>query len=151
MKRSTIGRITILVIVLVAVWQTFRYRIYIEAWLWHRPNGETITVGNYVIPVPNNWYVDNEGDRRYLLFRLDTDRRVPLTTKMQHSAILLFIERPLSDQDIRRLQSLEDELAKKRGAQSVSERAFSIGDDTIHCVGGDKAPGVGIFDIDPVS
>jgi hypothetical protein len=147
-KRSTVVKFFLVLIVLVVAWQAYRYRVRAETWIWHLRHGEALTVGDYVVPVPVNWYVENEGNEGYLLFRLDTDDHTPYKRLKQHASIVLFSERPMKDEDMNRLLSLDGAYLKKQG---VVQRTFSVRDGTIDCVGGDRPGPTGIYDIEPIS
>lgn len=57
-KRSTVKRSIALVIGLLALaYAGYRYRLQVEAKVWHWKHGNVIALGDYEIPVPRQWLV----------------------------------------------------------------------------------------------
>ncbi len=147
--------IVLALIVLAAMWGVYRYRVRIEACAWHLRHGTHLVIGNYIVPVPANWYVENEGNGGQLLFRLDTDDHTPYRNLKWHSSILILPERPMNDQGLSRLVSLDEDFLKKQGVNPILERTFDVGNEAIHCMGGGRLPSPSnmpdIFDAAPIS
>ena len=146
--------LVVVVIGLVLASQAYRYRIRIETWVWHVRHGTVLTVGNYVLPVPANWDVENEGNDIFMMIRLDTDDRTPLKKLKWNASILLLPQRPMKDEGLNRLLSVELDFLKKRGVDPVPQRTLTMADETIFCIGGGmpsppETPD--IFDVQPVT
>ncbi len=62
MERPRVRSIVLVLAVLAGAWGAHGHRVRIEAWLWHLRHGTAINVGNCVVPVPANWYVESQED-----------------------------------------------------------------------------------------
>src|SRR5258708_20837632 len=144
MKRSTAARFVIALSVLVVAWQAYTDRVRMEGWTWHIRYGTSIIIGDYIVPVRANWYVSNEGNGSYLLVRLDTDDRTPVKRIKRHAGILLLPDRPMKDEDINRLLSIEEDFVEKQAGGAALRQAFGVGDAPISCLCGDKLGFTGI-------
>ena len=56
------------------MWSAYAHRVRTAAWFWHLRHGTTLSIGNYVVPVPSNWYVESQSGEGQLLVRIDTRR-----------------------------------------------------------------------------
>lgn len=74
--------------------------------------GTALTVGNYVFPVPANWYVENEGNHTFMIIGLDTDDSTPLRKLNWNASILLLPQRPMKAEGLNRLLSVEFDFLK---------------------------------------
>ena len=138
-------------LVLVIAWTAYHYRLSIKAWGWHLRHGTTIMVNGYVVPVPKNWYVEDQGNGDQLLVRLDTDDRTPYKRLKAHTSILLLREKPVKG-DLDSWMSLERNSLKQRGVESISDRTFNTNGEALTCLGGDQPGGQkGLYDLDPIS
>ncbi len=151
MGRSKAKFIVLALVVLALAWGIFSHRLRIETWLWHMRHGNAVNVGNFVIPVPANWYVQDEGNGGKLLVRIDTSDQTPYKRLKAHAGMLLLPERPLSDLELGRMTSLDTASMKRNGADTVLQRTFSPDGGSISCVGGEKLGSMGIYDIEPTS
>jgi hypothetical protein len=149
--KSTRLRALSLTLIFLGGWVAYRHHIGIETWLWHLRHGNSVNVGNYIVPVPENWYVESQSDGSQLLVRTDTAQPVTAKRAWIHASILLLPEAPLKIEDLHRLSSLEAGSLKQHGVEPVSQRSFDVAGETISCVGGDKLGSGGILDKDPTS
>ncbi len=146
------ARSTILFVAALVIWVGYSRRILISAWIWHLQHGTSLVVGNYVVPVPKNWYVQDWGSENQLLVRLDTDERTRLSRLKAHAGVSLAEEPTLTnDQTISSRMSLAMDSLKREGVNPVMQRTFDIGNGRIVCAGGYKPKSPGIYDLDPVA
>lgn len=150
MERPRVRSIVLALVVLAAAWGAYGHCVRIEAWLWHLRHGTSINVGNHVVPVPANWYVESQEGGGQLLVRIDTSDQMPSKKLKAHASILLFPENPLNDLDLARLTSLDLMSLKKDGVEPVLRRTFNAGGGTISCAGGDEPRSRGMYDVDPL-
>jgi hypothetical protein len=139
-------------VILLAVWAAYSRRARIEAWIWHFRHGTAILVGDYVVPVPANWYVDSEGEGIHVLIRVETNDHTPLKKLKLPATILFLPQRPMRDEGLKRVMALDADFLKKQGVDPPLQRTFSVGDETIYCMGGFRMPSPpGIFDFAQIS
>ncbi len=129
------------------------YGVPTGAWFWHVRHGTTTAVGGYIVPVPANWYPQDEGNGTQLLVRLDTDDDAPLKRIKAHSAISIYVSpRAMTDKDLAFVLSREKEATEKRGGQPVSERTINLNGESLSCLGDTGALNTkGIFDLEPIA
>jgi hypothetical protein len=149
MNRMRVQSILLALAVVAAAWGAYTHRLRIETWIWHFRHGNTLDVGDVVVPVPANWHVETLGKTEELLVRVDTADQTPYRRLKAHSSISLLVEKPLNDQDLNRLTSLELAFMKQHAADSISQRTFNVDGGTIVCIGGDKPGSMGIYDNEP--
>jgi len=116
-------------------------------------NGTTLTAGNYVVPVPRNWYPDGLNSGGQLLIRLDTDDQATVRKLKAHASIS-FDPTPkvASEKDIGLRMSLDVSRLKNSGVTPILQRTFTLtGGEVISCTGGYKPGSNGVFDTDPVA
>jgi hypothetical protein len=138
--------------VLVIASGAYFYRVRIETWLWHVHDGTATTVGGYIVPVPSNWYPQDEGAGTELLVRLDTDDNAPLKRIKAHSSMLIYVSpRVMKDQDLVFVLSREKEAMEKRGVLAA-ERTIDLNGESLLCLGDTTTlNSKGIFDLEPMA
>lgn len=106
-------------------------------------------------PVPANWHVEDLGNDSFALIRLDTDDYTSPRKYKQHAGIMILHHRPMKDEALNRILTLESDQLKKRGVDPVPQHNFSVGDEMIDCIGGEPMPLPpdipDVFDIQPVT
>jgi len=136
MKRSTVIRIVIYLIVPVFVWLALAYRVHIETWIWHLRHGQPDLFAKYVVPVPANWYVEDADEYIHTLTRLDTEDRTgdPKRDKKGrfHSVIVLSTHPAAKAEGWFFLRS---SMLKKEGVDPVV-RTFNFDGESMSCIGG---------------
>jgi hypothetical protein len=142
LKQSERVLLIVLVVVATLAWLNYRYHVRIEAWWWHHQHGEVITIAGYQVPAPTNWYVDDAGDGDQMLIRMDTDdgpgdqanRRKPSFL----SRIALYTSSSAyTTGKLDLWTTFQSSFLKKKGVEPVLRR-FSLGDEALSCVGGQK-------------
>src|ERR1051325_11519110 len=126
-----------------------KFRIYIATGIWHMRHGISLSIGNYSVPVPGNWYVEDMDGVGQQLIRMDSDDH---THTQKLNASILVQERYSVMNNDRALaieKSLNVELIKKHG-EPVLERTFNLNDGVVvQCVGAYTLESNGILDIEP--
>ena len=135
-------RIAVLVILTIVAIEAYRYRVLIEARIWHMRHGDEVAVADYRVPVPKNWYVMDTGDDGRLLTRLDTDDRTGNPVRDHkarfHAFVSIDLSRTLSTMERLDLwTSLKTSMIKKQGIDPIS-RSFTFDGERLSCVGGER-------------
>src|SRR5467141_1201563 len=108
------------------MWSAYAHRVCTAAWFWHLTHGTALSVGNYIVPVPSNWYVESQSGEGQLLVRIDTADPTPYKWLKSHASILLLPEASLRDQDLHRLLSLDTDFLKQHGVEPILQRTFDV-------------------------
>ena len=145
MRRITDSEIVFLLIVVVLAlpaWIAYQHRVQIEAWWWHRRHGEVVTVADYVVPAPRNWYVAYLTQDNEMMIRLDTDDHSEAPSdgkKMRFQAQITLFTSSVSftSEKLDSWTSFQSLLLKKNGAEPAL-RKYSLDCETLSCVGGQR-------------
>ncbi|MGH9731793.1 MAG: hypothetical protein ACRD4A_08835, partial [Candidatus Acidiferrales bacterium] len=121
-----------------AGWTGYREHLRVTAWVWHVRHGGVLKCGDYLIPVPANWYVNDSGPGTGVLVRLDHAKELSSNEPYLPATISLLEEPPLKD--INYWESFVTSGLKKKGP--VFQREISLGGETLACVGGNTVPAV---------
>jgi hypothetical protein len=151
MKNLKIRLVFTLILGLLVAWIMYDYRVRIEVWIWHLRHGTTITVNDYIVPVPKNWYVEDEGNGSQLLIQLDTADQTRYEKLKAHASILVTSQKSMKNQNVSFWRSLEKDALKKNGMESISERNLNINGDSLTCLGGNRPGPKEIYDIEPLA
>ena len=132
-------RVGFLIVIALAAWEGYRYRIFAENWYWHLRHGDTLAIDAYRVPVPRNWFVAETGDKEGLLLRLDTDDHTgdPQRDKRgrSHAFVgLLLSNVALTSEKLEKITSLEVSAAKEHGRE-LALRSFEFDGEKLSCVG----------------
>jgi hypothetical protein len=149
MRKKLLVIVSVLIIATLGC-EGFRHRTYLKAWYWHIKHGTTVTVGAYVIPVPKDWYVEDQPNG-VLLVRLDTDDNSPVRRIKSHAGIMAWSQGPVDDAALKRLMSITEEGLRKQGAAVIVRKSIEITGGTLSCVGGGTTESMGSFDSDPTT
>ncbi len=142
MTESALGRLLVYLIVVIAVWGAYRYRVHFESWWWHLRHGEVIAIADYIVPAPTNWYVKDATNDGGMMIRLDTDDRAvdgtPDKNPRWPAAITLSTRSSVfTIEKIDAWTSLQESVVKKSGVEPAFRR-FNFDGETLSCVGGQK-------------
>ena len=138
MSKRRLAQILILAAIAFAGWTGYRERLRITAWVWHVRHGGVLKFGNYLVPVPANWYVMDYGTGDQILIRLDHARETFSNGPRFPAAVSLLEGPPV--RDISYWESFVTSNYKKRGTDAVLKREFNLNSDTLHCIGGNALP-----------
>lgn len=138
MKRSTVTRIIVYLLLPLFAWLAFSHRIRIETWIWHLRHGQSDVFAKYVVPAPPNWHVEDFDAQIHTLIRLDTQDRTgdPRRDKKRRAhAIITLSTHPLMTTE--GWLSVRSSMLKKDGIDPVV-RTFDFDGETMLCVGGGR-------------
>jgi hypothetical protein len=139
MKKSR-AKIIVSVLVIAGLAEALRYRIYAENWYWHFRHGEVLVVGEYRVPVPRNWFVEDTGVKGGLLLRLDTQDRtgnsVPDAKLSFRALVGVSLDNVvLGSEKMEKMRDFHASMVRRAGSEPVF-RSFDLGGETLSCVGG---------------
>jgi hypothetical protein len=120
--------------VLILGYPTYRRRFQIEAKVWHWRHGYSTYVGDYQVPVPDHWLVEDSNDANIVIL-IDTRVR-KMGDPLSDVGILTVSLAPFPPRDIDDWASLTRQSLKRDGVTSVEEKTFRAGDETVVCLGG---------------
>jgi len=126
--------ITVLAIVAIVALAGYRERIRLAAWLWHVRHGGVESFGNYIIPIPLGWYIQDFGTHDRIVIKIDQDSSSRLARQRVPATITLLHLRELSD--LSGWTSLTLSSFKQRGADPTMTRTIMLDDEAMSCVGG---------------
>ena len=141
--------VAIIVALLLVV--TYSYHVRILASVWHLRHGNMLVFGNYVVPVPANWYPESVGEENELLVRLDTDASGSHEGRNPHASILLFAGKQQEGSQISELFNREEAFLNNKGGKEITSRTFDMGGETVFCLGGDQVDSGGAYKVNPTS
>jgi hypothetical protein len=140
-KRSTVVRLVIYLILPASACLALAYRVRIETWIWHLRHGQSDVFAKYVVPVPTNWYVEEGDGYMHTLTRLDTEDRTgdPKRDRKRrfHAIITLSTHVAFKPGQLDFMNSARSSMLKKQGIEPVV-RTFDLDGETMSCVGGGK-------------
>lgn len=151
MKRINPRIIILLLVAFFGACVLFAYRVRLMAWAWHFRHGETVEVGNCIVPVPANWYVQAESDGGQLLVRIDTEDHAIRKRLQAHASILAVPGSPLKEEDLKQLLAIDRASLEKEGVKQIVEKRLSTDGGTFFCIGGGTLSSNGTYDTDPSS
>jgi hypothetical protein len=94
--------------------------------------------GDYLVPVPANWYVNEIDSGGQILIRLDRAKELSNDTPHIPATISLLEESPLKD--LNYWESFLTSVYEKRGTDPVLHREIDLEGETFKCVGGNALP-----------
>jgi hypothetical protein len=137
-KRSSVTRIIVYLLVPFLAWLAFSYRMRIETLIWHLRHGQSDVFAKYVVPAPSNWYVEDSDAQIHTLIRLDTHDRSGdprRDRKRRAHATIMLSTHPLMKME--GWLSLRSSMLRKDGIDPVV-RTFDLDGETMSCVGGER-------------
>jgi hypothetical protein len=137
LKRNLIQVLLVFAIVL-AAWVGYGEHVRITAWVWHVRHGGVLRFGDYLVPVPANWYVNDDGSGGQVLIRLDQAKELSNDTPHIPATISLLEDSPLKD--LNYWESFLTSVYEKRGTDPVLHREIDLEGETFKCVGGNALP-----------
>lgn len=138
MSKRKLTQILLIVAVVVAGWTGYRERLRVTAWVWHIRHGGVLRFGDYLVPVPANWYVNDYGSGNQILIRLDYAKGNSSNGPRLPASISLMEEPPLKD--LTYWESFVTSSFRRNGTETVARRQFNLDGQTLVCVGGNALP-----------
>ena len=134
MKRGF--RISLIVaVVLIVGYFAYVTRFQIEAKAWHWRHGYSIIVGDYEVPVPDHWLVQ-DFDNPNLIDLIDTRVRREAGPLSKVSVVTVDADaRPMPDLSF--WESFRRQSLEQRGI-AVEEMTLRLGDERMTCLGGEE-------------
>lgn len=129
-------RILLIMIVIASIGYYIVYRGWyrMEAMVWHWRYGHSTTLGEYVVPVPDDWLVQRHGDLQ-LIDLVDTHVNKDAGPFAEVSVISVDLASS-SVRDLSYWQSLKRQSLEREGLTDLEERTLRVGGDTVVCLGG---------------
>ncbi|HLZ42208.1 MAG TPA: hypothetical protein VKQ11_14665 [Candidatus Sulfotelmatobacter sp.] len=137
------------ILVIGGMWAAHHHWIHVRSFAWHILHGQALQIGEYVFPVPWNWYPQEAGNGERVLARLDTDDRTPRRRMKAHASIVLLPKQNNPDVNLQLSKRLD--LLKKGGVDTVLQQNVNVNGDVMSCIGGHKFDSYGLYDSDPVT
>jgi hypothetical protein len=109
-------------------------RYQVTARIWHWRHGNTVQFGNYIIPIPADWFVNDSPPGIELIDAGFASR--PHFFPGTSSTIVLLNPGPKKI-DLNSWQFYRRQELVRSGMQNIEERTIGQGDGTAVCVGGD--------------
>jgi len=137
----------VLAVVLALMCLAYSQRGRIESRLWHFRHGNTLEIGKYTVPIPENWYATSIGEGQHIAMRTDTEDRSVTKRLKTRAAIGIRLSTPVKDYVAKEEIWLQSQTG---GSRPASQRIFHVDGDTLLCTGGELVASGGIPDIAPV-
>jgi hypothetical protein len=130
--------IAILLAVLLAVGSIYyRYRYPLTAKIWHWKHGNSTTMGNYEVPVPEHWLI---ADQNFVAITLmNSAPNVPRDAKSHMAAVITvfpFRERGIGPDGVAFWLSQQRQSLVRDEVESVEEKTLVFGNESMTCIGG---------------
>lgn len=110
-------------------------RRWIITKFWHWRHGNSVIVGNYVVPVPENWFAQqNDASGNTLIYGIEKPHNGRSAAGV--SVIAVALSSPPLDLDA--LATNERQLMRDHGLGKISETSFGSGDLRFICLGGSE-------------
>jgi hypothetical protein len=127
----------LVVIVLGYVFYAKRYQL--DAKIWHWRHGYVSRMGNYDVPVPEHWSLDQNPTAFTLM---NTAPRSPGRDGKLHSTAIVsvypFRDRPIGIRGMEFWLSLERQRVDRQGVKPAVEKRLKLDDEDMVCIGGDE-------------
>jgi len=142
LKQSERVLLLILAVVATLAWVNYRYHIRIATWWWHHQHGEVLSIADYSVPAPDNWYLEDIGEDHQVLILLNQQGRIRNSSwdgNVPFTAVVAVSIRSSAwtEQKLNSWTSFEASQIKKRGVEPAF-RKLSFDGETLSCVGGEK-------------
>jgi len=132
------GRVSLLVVLLAAIaYVSYTNRYSIEAKVWHWKHGTSATMGNYEVPVPERWLLNQDWAGFTLINTSPT--RPPRDGKFHIAPVINVFPFEKWPADARRLDfwlSLQRQRLAREDVEGIQEKTVQFGDESITCIGG---------------
>jgi hypothetical protein len=131
--KLTIRAVFVGIVVLIFGYFAYSIRFEISAGVWHWRNGDFAHVGNYLMPVPNNWLVKVEPSGLTFLTDARNRRNIRALTGIN---VITVDSLPTSTGNLDSWKSSKEQWLKTNGIGNPEQRSSSFGDEVVACVGG---------------
>jgi hypothetical protein len=115
----------------------FAERYQLATKFWHWRHGNSTTVGNYEVPVPEHWFISNQND--VALTMMNTAPNFPRDHKFHGTAVVTvstFRQPAIGPDGLAFWLSFQRQRLARDEVESVEEKTLKFGDESITCIGG---------------
>ena len=142
---SKMGKLKKLAVIIIAfgilsfcIYFVYRERFQIASRIWQIRHRGLMSFAGYSIPVPSNWYVQNEDGESVGMLRFDYSP-LPTDAGIHPRAKITFMNEP-PIVDIEKWTSLASAPFKKIDAEPAKRSIITADGETFSCVGGNMPP-----------
>jgi hypothetical protein len=145
-ERVSIGKRVLCAFVRVAIlfllvfmfgYLAYAKRYQLAAKFWHWRHGNSMTMGNYEVPVPEHWFIY---DQNYVALTMMNSAPILPRDHKFHTATVVtvfpFRHRVIGPNGLAFWLSLERQRLAREKVESVEETTLKFGDESITCIGG---------------
>lgn len=123
------------ILVFVGGWFGYSRRFQIAAKIWHWRHGYFTRVGDYVVPVPEHWLVEEVTFETVEL--VDTSARGPRKDPLWGiNVIMVGCVRTTGTPNLDFWKTYRQQQMERHGARYIEERTLHVADNTVVCLGG---------------
>ena len=131
-------RVAILFLLIIALgYLPYVKRNQLAAKIWHWRHGYSTRMGNYDVPVPEHWLLDQNS---VALTLVNTAPTLPRRDGKFHTTavVSVFPFRPIGTGQIEFWLSLQRQRLEREGVKSAVEKRLSLDDEAVICIGGSE-------------
>lgn len=128
--------ILFLLVFMLGYW-AYAKRYQLAAKFWHWRHGNSTTVGNYEVPVPEHWFISDQNYRA--LTMMNTAPNLPRDHKFHTTTVVTvfpFRQPAIGPDGLAFWLSLQRQWLARNNVESVEEKTLKFGDESITCIGG---------------
>jgi hypothetical protein len=124
-----------LLIVAALAYVLYPRRYQAMAKFWHWRHGDETHLGNYVIPVPADWFAKESSTSEIEM--ADTGFASRPYSLSGISSVRLFLPPIAKDVNLESWRALQRQLLSSKGIRALEEHTIHYDDESVACVGGD--------------
>jgi len=112
-------------------------RYQLTAKFWHWRHGNSMTLGNYEVPVPQHWFIYDQDYTAVTM--MNAAPSLPRDNKFHTTAsitVFPFRQRSIGPNGLAFWLSFERQRLAREGVESVQEETLKFADESITCIGG---------------
>lgn len=136
---AALVRVTILfLIVIVLAYLAYAKRGQLKAKIWHWRHGYSARMGNYDVPVPEHWLLNQDPEAFTLV---NTDPTLPRQDGRFHTTAVVTLfqfHNPVGASQLQFWLTLERQRLEREGVKSTEEKRLSFDDEAMICIGGSE-------------
>jgi hypothetical protein len=145
-ERESTGRRVLFAFVRVAIlfllifmigYLAYAKRYQLAARFWHWRHGNSMTMGNYEVPVPQRWFIYDQND--VAITMMNSAPNLPRDHKFHTTAVITVFPlrlRTLGPSGLAFWISFERQRLARAEVESIEEETLKFGDESITCIGG---------------
>jgi hypothetical protein len=138
--KSRLVSLLVLLFLLALGYVGYVYRYSIAACIWHWKHGYSTTMGNYEVPVPEHWVIEDQNALAFTLMNT-SPTRPPRDGKLHTTAVIdifPFRDRPVEASRIDFWLSQQRQWLTRDGVKYVEEKTLNLGGENLSCIGGSQ-------------